>query len=122
MLKVCGILFAWLVLTSLYVVYSIGNVSFWSIVVCLFVGFTIYVCILEWRNWAISSRKYHIRKDLKHPTQDLYRIQALRDFGDVKRGDIGGWVKSAKTYRKMGYVGSMMMQWLKSPRELLKEA
>lgn len=25
--------------------------------------------------------------------QTLYRIQALKDFGDVKAGDLGGWVE-----------------------------
>jgi UDP-3-O-[3-hydroxymyristoyl] glucosamine N-acyltransferase len=27
-------------------------------------------------------------------TQTLYRIKALRDFGDVKAGDLGGYVES----------------------------
>jgi NDP-sugar pyrophosphorylase family protein len=30
-----------------------------------------------------------LSKDLK-----LYQIQALKDFGDVKAGDLGGWIES----------------------------
>ncbi|WP_375674505.1 hypothetical protein [Bartonella sp. CL100XZDX] len=26
----------------------------------------------------------------------LYRIRALKDFGDVKKGDLGGWVESER--------------------------
>jgi hypothetical protein len=28
----------------------------------------------------------------KHPEKELYRIVAIKDFGDVKAGDVGGWV------------------------------
>ncbi|GAA4668051.1 hypothetical protein [Bartonella pachyuromydis] len=26
----------------------------------------------------------------------LYRIRALKDFGDVKKGDLGGWIESER--------------------------
>ena len=26
----------------------------------------------------------------------LYRIQAVKDFGEVKKGDLGGWIESEK--------------------------
>ena len=46
-------------------------------------------------------KKYRILKDEKHKHRiavagllNLYRIQALIDFGDVKAGDIGGYVQS----------------------------
>ncbi len=38
------------------------------------------------------NKKYKLVE--KHPTLDLWRVVALRDFGDVKAGDIGGWVAS----------------------------
>jgi len=39
-------------------------------------------------------KKYKLRKDLEHPTyKNLYRIEALRDFGNVKKGDIGGYIE-----------------------------
>lgn len=28
----------------------------------------------------------------KHPSLDLFRVVALKDFGSVKAGDVGGWV------------------------------
>lgn len=31
----------------------------------------------------------------------LYRIQALRDFVDVKEGEFGGWIESKKIYHTM---------------------
>ncbi len=36
-----------------------------------------------------------IKKTLKDGTI-VYRIQAIKDFGDVKAGDLGGWVQSYK--------------------------
>lgn len=32
----------------------------------------------------------------------LYRIQALRDFGDVKKGDLGGYIQSQKNLSHSG--------------------
>lgn len=32
----------------------------------------------------------------------LYRIRALKNFGDVKKGDIGGWVESEKNLSQKG--------------------
>lgn len=34
----------------------------------------------------------------------LYRIQALRDFGDVKEGEFGGWIESEKNLSHEGSV------------------
>lgn len=31
----------------------------------------------------------------------LYRIQALKDFECVKKGDFGGWIESKKIYHTM---------------------
>jgi len=41
------------------------------------------------------SRKYELTNEtLKWHGRTLHRIRALRDFGDVKAGDLGGWVES----------------------------
>ena len=41
-----------------------------------------------------TNKKYVILENetLKHFGHKLYRIQALKDFSDVKKGDKGGWV------------------------------
>jgi len=46
-------------------------------------------------------KKYEIIKDDEHSSRSLtgktvYRIKALRDFGDVKAGDLGGYIESEK--------------------------
>ena len=43
----------------------------------------------------MSTQKYCILKDhtLNYEGKILYRIQAIKNFGDVKNGDIGGWVE-----------------------------
>jgi len=49
------------------------------------------------------SEKYKIRTDLRHPKHTgLYRIEALRDFGDVKKGDLGGYVSSEENLSHEG--------------------
>ena len=37
-----------------------------------------------------------IDETIEHNGKTLYRIQALKDFGDVKAGDLGGYVESEK--------------------------
>ena len=32
----------------------------------------------------------------------LYQIQALKDFSNVKKGDLGGWIQSEKNLSKKG--------------------
>ena len=39
-------------------------------------------------------KKYELTE--QNPVTKMYRIKALRDFGDVKTGDIGGWVEGEK--------------------------
>jgi len=46
------------------------------------------------------TKKYKLGK--KHPTENLFRIIALRDFLDVKSGDIGGWIESDKNLSHEG--------------------
>ena len=38
----------------------------------------------------------------KHPTENLYRVVALRDFGAVVAGQVGGWVESEKNLSQLG--------------------
>ena len=39
--------------------------------------------------------KYKLTDEtIRHGGRTLYRIQALKDFGDVKAGDLGGYVES----------------------------
>ena len=40
----------------------------------------------------------------------LRRIEALKDFADVKKGDKGGFIESEKIYHKKIIVGYMIMQ------------
>lgn len=42
------------------------------------------------------NKKYKLLKNqsIKVGEATLYRIQALRDFGDVKKGDVGGYIQS----------------------------
>lgn len=53
-----------------------------------------------------ESPKY--RLDVEHPRKRsgaqsmLYRIVALKNFGDVKKGDVGGWVASDRCLSQTG--------------------
>lgn len=42
------------------------------------------------------NKKYKLLKDdyIKYIGRTLYRIKALKDFGDVKAGEIGGYIES----------------------------
>ena len=44
------------------------------------------------------EKKYELLKDdsIKFGNRTLYRIRALRDFNDVKKGDLGGYVENEK--------------------------
>ena len=42
--------------------------------------------------------------------EGLFRIKALKDFNDVKKGDIGGYVEGEKTFHNWVIVGFMIMQ------------
>jgi hypothetical protein len=47
---------------------------------------------------ARQPKKYKLLKNhkIEHAGITLYRIQALKDFGDVKAGDLGGYVQSER--------------------------
>ena len=50
------------------------------------------------------DKKYELLKDdyINYRGEILYRIRALKDFGDVKAGDIGGYVESEKNLNHDG--------------------
>ena len=52
----------------------------------------------------MENKKYELVKDQPNRVgfRTLYRIKALKDFGDVKVGDIGGWVESEKNLSQEG--------------------
>lgn len=49
------------------------------------------------------SKKYKLTDDTrKYWGCTIYRIKALKDFGDVKKGDLGGWVESEDNLSQYG--------------------
>ena len=46
------------------------------------------------------DKKYKL---IKSDIKGLYRVKALKDFGDVKKGDIGGYVQSEDNLSHEGY-------------------
>lgn len=44
----------------------------------------------------METKKYKLRTDLTmvHNDTTLCRIEALKNFGNVKIGDLGGWVQN----------------------------
>ena len=51
------------------------------------------------------GKKYKLLKDqfiTLYSGETLYRIKALKDFGDVKKGDIGGFIKSENNLSQKG--------------------
>ena len=51
----------------------------------------------------METKKYEITKKTKKVDgRNLYRIIALKDFGDVKKGDLGGWIEKAENLSQKG--------------------
>lgn len=51
----------------------------------------------------VYDLKYKLTDEtIIHKGQKLYRIEALKDFGDVKKGDKGGFIKSEKCLKHDG--------------------
>ena len=40
--------------------------------------------------------KYKLTESIKFEGRTIYRIQALEDFSNVKKGDFGGYVESER--------------------------
>lgn len=51
-----------------------------------------------------AINKYKIRTDISKTlgSVTVYRIEALRDFGDVKKGDLGGWIEKETNLSQRG--------------------
>lgn len=48
-------------------------------------------------------KKYRLTEEtIRVGNRTLYRIQALRDFGDVKEGELGGYIEAAKNLSQGG--------------------
>ena len=51
----------------------------------------------------MGSRKYELTNiSMEFGIKTLYRIRALKDFSDVKRGELGGWVSSENNLSQEG--------------------
>jgi len=48
----------------------------------------------------VMLKKYELTE--QHPDTGLWRIKALRDFGNVAKGDIGGWIEGEKNLSHEG--------------------
>jgi hypothetical protein len=55
-------------------------------------------------------KKYELLADdcLRVGERTVYRIRALRDFGDVRRGDLGGYVESDRLWHMKVTLGFRM--------------
>jgi len=53
---------------------------------------------------SVATKKYELLVGdcLRAGDRTVYRIRALRDFGDVKRGDLGGYIESEENLRHDG--------------------
>ena len=50
-----------------------------------------------------EEKKYQLTNETRnYYGKTLYRIQAIKDFGDVKAGDKGGWVESERNLSQQG--------------------
>lgn len=51
----------------------------------------------------MAKKKYELTDEvLKHAGRVLHRIKAVSSFGDVKEGDLGGWVESEDNLSQEG--------------------
>ena len=57
------------------------------------------------------EKKYKLTEEtINVGDKTLHRIEALRDFSDVKKGDKGGYIEKEENLSKEAIVGSMMMR------------
>ena len=51
----------------------------------------------------MKTKKYKLTKTKKEVFgTTLYQIEALKDFGDVKKGDKGGWIEKEENLSQEG--------------------
>lgn len=55
---------------------------------------------MESKENIVKGNKYEILENTK--SENAFRIRALRDFGDVQKGDIGGFVQSEENLSQEG--------------------
>lgn len=48
----------------------------------------------EFKIWEM--KKYKLGESKAYRNKILYRVVAIRDFGDVKAGDVGGWIETER--------------------------
>ena len=61
--------------------------------------------VLSGESYSVSGsdKKYMLTNNsINYNARTLYRIKALKDFGDVKKGDLGGWVGSEENLSQDG--------------------
>jgi len=58
----------------------------------------------------VMLKKYELTE--QHPDTGLYCIKALRDFGNVAKGDIGGWIEGEKNLSHEGYAWVYGYAWV----------
>ena len=51
---------------------------------------------------STNEKKYELIQDDEAKKLGLYRVRALRDFGDIKKGEIGGFVSGEHNLSHMG--------------------
>lgn len=58
----------------------------------------------DWRKKQIMERKYKLLTEdtIIVDGRTLYRIEAVRDFGDVKKGDKGGYIEKEENLSHKG--------------------
>ena len=61
----------------------------------------------EYNNLLLKEKsmekKYRLTEEtINYNLKTLYRIEALKDFGDVKRGDKGGFIESENNLSHYG--------------------
>lgn len=54
---------------------------------------------------SVAMKKYELVAGdcLRAPDRTLYRIRALRDFGDVRRRDLGGYIENESALAHDGH-------------------
>lgn len=54
--------------------------------------------------------KYSLTENvMNYNGRKVYQIKALKDFGDVKAGELGGWIGNEKTSVSLEIVGFQKM-------------
>jgi len=58
----------------------------------------------------MNNKKYELTDETKElQGKTLHRIKALKDFGNVRAGDLGGWIEREKIYLTLVIAGFIKM-------------